>query len=116
MFRNCSEMLTQKRERLRGGNGAPEFRYLFSAQETGGRAELLAVVTLAPGESIGVHAHETNAELYYLLCGEAEVTENGAARVMRPGDAELCADGNTHSIANRTDSPAQFLAVIIPNR
>lgn len=116
MFKTMDEMTLQRREHVRGGDGAPEFRHLFSAEEMGGRAELLAVVTLQPGESVGVHPHETNAEAYYILSGEATVTEDGAERTLKPGDAELCADGHTHAIANRTDAPVQFLAVIVPNR
>ena len=51
-----------------------------------------------------------------IISGEATVTENGEARTLRPGDAEFCAGGSTHSIANHTDAPVQFLAVIVPNR
>lgn len=116
MFQTKEEMTVQRREHVRGGAGAPAFRHLFSADQMGGRAELFAVVTLQPGESVGVHPHETNAEAYYILSGEATVTEDGDARTLKPGDAELCADGHTHAIANRTDAPVEFLAVIVPNR
>lgn len=116
MFKSNDAMTVQRREHLRGGAGAPEFRHLFSADELGGRAELLAVVTLAPGESIGAHPHETNAEAYYILSGEATVAEDGKARTLKPGDAELCADGHVHAIENRTQQPVQFLAMIVPNR
>ena len=116
MFKTKNEMTALHRANVRGGNGAPEFRYLFSPEEMGGRVELLGVITLAPGESVGMHPHETNAEAYYIIAGEATVTENGEARILKPGDAEFCAGGDTHSIANHTDAPVQFLAVIVPNR
>ena len=41
MFKTKNEMTALHRENVRGGNGAPEFRYLFSPEEMGGRAELL---------------------------------------------------------------------------
>ena len=116
MFKTKDEMNAQHRANVRGGDGAPEFRYLFSPEEMGGRAELLGVITLAPGESIGTHPHEPNAEAYYIISGEATVTENGEARTLKPGDAEFCAGGSTHSIANHTDAAVQFLALIVPNR
>ena len=116
MFKTKDKMNAQHRANVRGGDGAPEFRYLFSPEEMGGRAELLGVITLAPGDSIGTHPHETNAEAYYIISGEATVTENGEARTLRPGDAEFCADGHTHSICNHTAAPTRFLAVIVPNK
>ena len=92
MFQMKDDMQTAVKHNIRGGEGSPSFRYLFSAEQLGGRAEMMAVITLQPGESVGVHPHETN------------------------GDAEFCADGHTHSIRNHTAAPTRFLAVIVPNK
>ena len=116
MFQLKKEMLNEERHAVRDGNGDPVFHHLFSAAELGGRAELFATVTLRPGESIGVHPHEKNAEAYVVLRGTPLVTENGCERRLAPGDAEFCADGSTHAIANDTAEPAEFLALILPNR
>ena len=105
MFQMKDEMQTAVKHNIRGGDGSPSFRYLFSAEQLGNRAEMMAVITLRPGESVGVHPHETNGEAYYILEGAATVT-----------DAEFCADGHTHSIRNHTGSVTRFLAVIVPNR
>ena len=77
---------------------------------------MMAVITLRPGESVGVHPHETNGEAYYILEGAATVTEEGESRELHVGDAEFCADSHTHSIRNHTGSVTRFLAVIVPNR
>ena len=37
MFKTKNEMTALHRANVRGGNGAPEFRYLFSPEEMGGR-------------------------------------------------------------------------------
>ena len=116
MFKASEQMDRAVKHNIRGGNGSPSFRYLFSAEELGNRAELMAVITLQPGESVGVHPHETNGEAYFILSGSATVTEDGVERVLYAGDAEFCADGHTHSIRNHTDEETQFLAVIVPNR
>lgn len=116
MFQMKDEMATAVKHNIRGGNGSPSFRYLFSAEQLGSRAEMMAVITLQPGESVGVHPHETNGEAYVILEGAATVTEDGAARELHVGDAEFCADGHTHSIRNHTDAVTRFLAVILPNR
>ena len=116
MFQMKDEMQTAVKSNIRGGNGSPSFRYRFSAEQLGNRAEMMAVITLQPGESVGVHPHETNGEAYYILEGSATVTEDGQSRMLLPGDAEFCADGHTHSIVNHTDGVTRFFAVIVPNR
>lgn len=90
MFQMKDEMQTAVKHNIRGGEGSPSFRYLFSAEQLGGRAEMMAVITLQPGESVGVHPHETNGEAYVILEGAATVTEDGQARELHVGDAEFC--------------------------
>ena len=116
MFHLKTEMTTEIKSNLRGGVGDLQFTHLFSGAELGGRADMLAVVTLQPGESVGEHPHNGNGEVYYILSGSATVTEDGTARILNPGDAEFCADGHTHSIVNHTDEPATFLALIMKDR
>ena len=112
MFQMKDEMQTAVKHNIRGGDGSPSFRYLFSAEQLGNRAEMMAVITLRPGESVGVHPHETNGEAYCILEGAATVTEDGESRELHVGDAEFCADGHTHSIRNHTGSVTRFLAGI----
>ena len=116
MFQLSSDMTREVKHNVRGGSGDPEFCHLFSQEQLGGRLDLLATVTLQPGESVGVHPHVGNGEVYYLLSGSATVAEDGEERVLQPGDAEFCADGHTHAIRNHTDAPAVFLAVIAKDR
>lgn len=116
MYKRLNEMQTQTRHCIRGGVGDPVMRTIFSPEELGGRAEMFSIMTLAPGESVGVHEHTTNAEAYLVLRGSVTVTDDAEERVLQEGDAEFCADGHTHSIRNHTDAPAQFLALILPNR
>ncbi len=116
MIHRKSEMQTEYKSNLRGGVGNLAFRHLFSAGELGERATMLAEVTLQPGESVGVHPHTENGELYWVLSGSVTVTEDEQEFVLRAGDAEFCADGHTHSIRNHTPEPAVFLALILPNR
>ena len=116
MFKSYETMETAVKHNIQGGEGSPKFRYLFSAEELGHRADLMTVITLEPGESIGVHPHTDNGEAYFILEGGATMTEDGQTRILGVGDAEFCADGHTHSIKNHTDQPMRFLAVIVPNR
>jgi len=116
MFHLKNEMNVEIKSKLRGGVGDLEFCHLFSGEELGGRADLFAIVTLEPGQSVGEHPHTTNGEAYVILSGSATVTEDGESRMLQAGDAEFCADGHTHSIFNHTGEPATFLALIMKDR
>lgn len=116
MFHCKNEMNTEYRANVRGGEGNLPFQHLFSSEELGGRADMLAKVTLRPGESIGVHPHTDNGEVYWVLSGSVTVTEDETEKILHAGDGEFCADGHTHSIRNHTHEPAEFLALILPNR
>ena len=116
MFHLKTEMTNEIKSNLRGGVGDLNFCHLFSGEELGGRADLFAIVTLQPGQSVGEHPHTANGEAYVVLTGSATVTEDGEARVLNPGDAEFCADGHTHSMYNHTGEPATFLALIMKDR
>ena len=116
MFHKNSQMFTEHKPNIRGGEGSPLFRFLFSSEELGDRISMLAAVTLQPGESVGVHPHVDNGEVYYILEGRAMVAEDGVETELFAGDAEFCADGHNHAIRNHTDEPMTFLALIVPNR
>ena len=116
MFHLKNDMTVEIKSNLRGGVGDLAFRHLFSGAELGGRADLFAVVTLEPGQSVGEHPHTANGEAYVVLTGSVTVTEDGVSRVLNPGDAEFCADGHSHSIVNHTGEPATFLALIMKDR
>ena len=116
MFHLKNDMTVEIKSNLRGGVGDLAFRHLFSGEELGGRADLFAIVTLQPGQSVGEHPHTTKGEAYVILTGSATVTEDGVSRVLNPGDAEFCADGHSHSIVNHTGEPATFLALIMKDR
>ena len=116
MIRFAPEQGRREKPNAQGSNGIARFRDLFTADELGGRAEMFSVVAVLPGDSVGIHAHTANGEVYCVLSGSVWVTENGEERQLLPGDAEFCADGNTHGMENRSDTPAEILAVILPNR
>ena len=86
MFKAYEMMETAVKHNAQGGEGSPKFRYLFSAEELGNRAEMMAVITLEPGESVGVHPHTSNGEAYFILEGGATMTEDGETRILGVGE------------------------------
>lgn len=116
MIHKISQQGRRTKANAQGGNGTLSFQDLFTAEELGGRAAMTTVITLLPGDSIGVHAHTENGEIYWVLEGEVAVSEDGTEETLTAGDAEFCADGHTHGAENRSGAPAKMLAVILPNR
>ncbi|MBR5756714.1 MAG: cupin domain-containing protein [Firmicutes bacterium] len=101
---------------LRGGVGVLDFTHVVPPAELYGAGAQFGVMTFdEPGYSIGVHSHEANYEIYMVLEGKAKVTDNDEERILGPGDAEICANGNTHSIENIGDGPLKIMACIFNN-
>ena len=112
MIKRRQEMTVQPRFAVKGGKGPYDSTHIFTAEELD-KINLFAVNTLPPGSSIGVHPHQSEGEAYVILQGQATVTEDGQDYLLNPGDAEYCTGGHTHGIANDSDEPLVFLAIII---
>ena len=77
------------------------------------RASMFNIITLPSGSRIKEHPHVEDAEIYYILEGEAEVTDNDRTAVMRAGDVMFTGNGARHSIANHSGKDVKFLACIL---
>ena len=55
---------------------------------------------LAPGSSIGLHTHETNSEMFYIISGTGKVLCDGVYEPLKPGDVHYCPMGHAHSLIN----------------
>lgn len=89
--------------------------HVLTPEEMGNRAMMFARIDLPCGSMIKDHPHTDDAEAYYILEGELTATDNETERLLHPGDVLFTADGNRHSIANRSDKPGAFLAIIFKN-
>ena len=112
MIKRKEEMRLRVREGIRGGNGTIEDLNILEQDETLGKASLFTRFTLDPGDSIGYHVHTDDAEVYYVLSGELTVSQPDGDVVLKAGDVAFTANGEGHSVENRTDAPAEMLAVI----
>ena len=99
---------------IRGGNGETEMRKILTgADEMYGKGRMFNEMILAPGNSIGEHAHSGDNEIFYFLSGEGEYNDNGTVVTVRPGDTVVCNDGETHSLKNTGKEPLRFIALIL---
>ena len=113
MIKNANEMLSEIKQKMRGGNGSVELVHIFRQNEIKGKARLFAKITINPGSGIGLHEHVAEEEIYYILNGKGFVNDNGIEREVSAGDAVLTGDGASHSIENRGNVPLELLAVIL---
>jgi mannose-6-phosphate isomerase-like protein (cupin superfamily) len=98
---------------LRGGIGDLTREDIFTPEEGCGKTRICAILTIPPGNSIGEHTHGPDAEMYYILSGTLQITDNGITKDLNPGDAVFTGDGNAHSVINVSSEPASMLAVIM---
>lgn len=112
MIKTPQEMLTEVRERMRGGEGNITIKNLFQADEIHGKVRLTAEITIPAGGSIGFHRHEQEEELFYFIAGQGIVDDNGITQAVGPGYAMLTGNGCGHSVRNAGNEPLVMLAVI----
>lgn len=108
-----ADQRVQVREGVRGGNGSLENRHVIEPEAMFGSATLLSEFFFDPGDSIGPHVHDSDAEVYYMLEGELTLIEDGQETTLQVGDASYAHSGVSHAIENRSAQPARMLAVIL---
>ena len=113
MIRKASELKTEYRENMRGGNGTVELTGFATPAELNDKGRLFANVTLKPGCSIGYHVHESDSELFYLMKGEALYNDNGVEYTVHAGDVMICPAGTGHAVANNGQETVEICAVIV---
>ncbi len=67
---------------------------------------------LAPGCSIGLHTHETNSEIIYILSGSGKALCDGVYEPLRAGSCHYCPKGHAHSLINDSDGDLTFFAIV----
>jgi len=113
MIKRANEMVKKIKEQMRGGKGSVEILHIFKQEELKGKARLCAKITLEPGCSIGLHQHDNEEEIFYVIQGKGTVDDNGTLSEVKAGDAILTGNGASHSIENTGDSTLELMAVIL---
>ncbi|MFP4364503.1 MAG: cupin domain-containing protein [Spirochaetia bacterium] len=114
MVRRYEKISPIEKEKLRGGNGVASLRTVFSPEQMRDKLNMFTLVSLPPGASVGQHEHSDDSEIYYIVKGRAEVSDNGSRQTLYPGDSLLTGKGESHSIINPGPETLEFLAVILP--
>ena len=69
---------------------------------------------LIPGASIGLHTHETNSEVIFILSGKGTVIADGEKIPVSAGMCHYCEKGHNHTLINAEDADEEltFYAVV----
>lgn len=103
----------EERRVVANGKGEIIFHHKFEREQMFGKSRLCAEITIKPGCSIGMHAHD-DAEIFYVLEGAlVSINPDGSEEPFLPGDAMLTGGGDSHSVRNDTGKDAKMLAIVM---
>lgn len=99
---------------FKGGSGSLKgLRILNGPDEMLGKGRVFSVNTLSKFDEIGWHVHEGDAEIYLVLSGEGQYSDNGKMTTIYPGDVTMVYPGEGHSMINLKDEPLVLLALVL---
>lgn len=68
--------------------------------------------SLEPGATIGVHTHETNSEIIFMLKGTGVVLYDDGRETLSAGCCHYCPKGHSHSLRNESSEVIEFYAIV----
>ena len=88
--------------------GEKEFRTHMYTDET---CKIMRA-SLGPGAAIGVHTHEADCEMIFMLKGTGVVLYDGGTETLPAGSCHYCPKGHSHSLRNESGEVIEFYAVV----
>ena len=113
MIKRKDDLKVVLNEHMKGGDGTVKIIHYAEKEEINGKCRLMAKIVLEPNCSIGEHTHIDEEEIFYIAKGTATYYDNGETVLLNEGDSAVCLGGQTHSIANRTDSTVEVIATVL---
>ena len=92
--------------KMRGGEGEMITR-MFVNEDT-----KIMRGRLTPGSTIGLHTHEGDSEMIFILSGAGKVLCDGEYEPLSAGSVHYCPKGHEHSLINDSDADLTFFAVV----
>ena len=92
---------------FKGGQGQALIRK-FQDPAMGGIVHL----TLTPGSSIGLHTHQGNCEVVFVISGTATFHYDDSVEEVRAGQVHYCPMNHAHYMENLTDHDLVYLAIV----
>lgn len=93
-----------------GGASVP-FTRIFGEEDFDSDFRWLDLCIVKPGAEIGVHSHQVDDEIYFIVKGNATKIVNEQQASVGPGDAILLKCGGSHGLRNRSDQEVHVLVI-----
>lgn len=113
MIKRAQQRQTEVTENMRGGPGSVQKSALATPEELLNKGRMFSIITLEPGCGIGLHEHQNETELFYVMEGEADYQDNGVLQHVQAGDVTICPPGESHSITNNGSAVVRLVALIL---
>jgi quercetin dioxygenase-like cupin family protein len=111
MIRRLSELATERKSGIHGGDGAAlTTDYLANGEMDG--VVTAGRVVLEPGASIGEHPHPNHDELYLVVEGNGTGILDGGQFPITAGDMYLLKAGQSHGMVNDSDQALAFFMLM----
>ena len=105
------EIIAREVERDHGGTGPIEFRRLLTRSDFETPIDFVDYTIIPPGSSIGVHEHEGNDEIYFIVSGKPRIDVDGCERRIEGGGIAVVRSGQKHSLVNDTDENVAIFVI-----
>lgn len=112
LIKNEEHTIDDKFE-MRGGNGTIHIKHVVDQDILCDKGRLYAQITVEPGCAIGSHEHVNEKEIFYILSGQAQVTDNGVKRTLNPGDVLVTGHESSHAVENTGAVNLEMMALIL---
>ncbi len=115
MIKKPNQRKVERRSAMRGGQGVVQVEHLFTSEEIKAKCRLCAILKVEPLSSIGLHKHDAEDEVFFVLKGSGILVDgNGNKTNVFEGDAILTGNGEAHSLINESaDKELEILAIIM---
>jgi len=98
-------------EQAHGGQGRVRVSRPLVSSDFVGPWHFVDYAVLPPGTSIGLHRHNQDEELYFILEGEGLMTVNDERCRVTKGDLILNPPGGIHGLVNDSDRDLHLLVI-----
>ncbi len=110
MILDFNKMQVTKLDNFKGGQ-----KEMFTKMYADNDNKIMLSV-LKAGASIGMHQHQTNSEIIFMIKGFAIVHFDNQEMMLREGQAFYCPKGHSHDLVNTTQEEIMFFAVVGEHR
>jgi len=101
-------------ENSHGGNGQYEVRTMYDNGFDSSMSYIRELV-LHAGSTIGLHPHEGDEEIYYIISGTGEMVVDDETQPVKPGDTILTKSGSVHGLNNTSNEDLKIFVVCAKN-